>query len=144
MIDDPRFATTEARLQNREEFERIVQAKFMEAPAADWLELMYAEDIAATPVNTLDKTVIDPQIKHRNMILDLEHSLGGNIKMVGNPIKMPGSINDQQYTTPPTLGQHNNEIMGGLLGYSEDKIKELLAEGKLHTEELKDHLHKQM
>jgi len=144
MIDDPRFATTEARLQNREEFERIVQAKFMEAPAADWLELMYAEDIAASPVNTLDKTVTDPQVQHRNMILKMEHSLGGNIKMVGNPIKMPGSIDDTRYTTPPTLGQHNEEILGGLLGYSPETIKELLKEGKLHSKELKNHLHKQM
>ena len=143
MIDDPRFATTEARLQNREEFERIVQARFMEAPAADWLELMYAEDIAATPVNTIDKVPSDPQVQHRNMILEMEHPLGGTFRMVGNPVKMPGSIDDTRYTPPPTLGQHNEEILGGLLGFSREEIQHMLDENQQYGSELKNHLHKQ-
>jgi CoA:oxalate CoA-transferase len=144
MIDDPRFVTKEARLENRDEFERLVQAKFMEAPAADWLELLYAEDIAATPVNSLDMALQNPQLKERNMVLDLEHPLGDKIKMVGNPIKMPGSIDDDHYTAPPVLGQHNTEILGGLLGYSPEQIEKLLHEGHKHTGELTEHLHKRM
>lgn len=144
MIDDPRFTTKEARLQHREEFERIVQEKFMEAPAADWLELMYAEDIAATPVNTLDKAIDNPQVHQRNMVLELDHILGEKIRMVGNPIKMPASVDDKNYTAPPVLGQHNTEILGGLLGYTSEKIASVLDEGKRHTEELTEHLHKRM
>jgi len=144
MIDDPRFATTEARLQHNEEFDKIVQAKFMEAPAADWLELMYIEGIAATPINTLDKTAADPQVRHRNMILEMEHPSGGKVQVVGNPIKMPGSIDDQQYSAPPMLGQDNAEVLGGLLGYAAEKIARIIDEGKSHSDELTDHLHKRM
>jgi crotonobetainyl-CoA:carnitine CoA-transferase CaiB-like acyl-CoA transferase len=144
MIDDPRFATTEARLENREEFDRIVQEKFMEAPAADWLELLHIEDIAATPVNTIDKTAADPQVRYRNMILEMHHALGEKMRMVGNPIKMPGSIDDTTYTPPPTLGQDNEEILGGLLGYSREKVDRIIDEGKRNSAELNEHLHKQM
>ena len=144
MIDDPRFSTQKARLEHKDEFDRLVQEKLMEAPAKDWLELMNVEDIAAAPVNTLDKVVVDPQVQYRNMVIELEHYLGGKVKMVGNPVKMPGSIDDSAYMPPPTLGQHNHEVLGELLGYPEGKIDRLLEEGKAHMEKLSEHLHKRM
>ena len=144
MIDDPRFSTQSARLQHKEEFDRLVQEKLMEAPADDWLELMNIEDIAAAPVNTLDKAAADPQAQHRHMLLELDHPLGEKIKMVGNPVKMPGSIDDSHYQPPPILGQHNYEVLGDLLSYSKEKIDELLEEGKSHMAELSQHLHKRL
>ena len=116
----------------------------MEAPAEDWLELMAIEDIAAAPVNTLDKVAIDPQVQHRHMVLELDHPLGGKIKLTGNPVKMPGSIDDSNYSPPPTLGQHNDKVLGDLLGYSKEKIDNLLEEGIAHMEELSQHLHKRL
>ena len=144
MIDDPRFSTQPARLQHKEEFDRLVQEKLMEAPAEDWLELMNSEDIAAAPVNTLDKAAVDPQVQHRHMVLELDHPLGGKIKLTGNPMKMPGSIDDSNYLPPPTLGQHNYEVLGDLLSYSKEKINKLLEEGETHREELSQHLHKRL
>ena len=116
----------------------------METPAEDWLELMNTEDIAAAPVNTLDKTTVDPQVQHRHMVLELDHPLGGKVRLVGNPVKMPGSIDDSHYLPPPTLGQHNYEVLGGILGYSKGKIDKLLEEGKSHMAELSEHLHKRL
>jgi crotonobetainyl-CoA:carnitine CoA-transferase CaiB-like acyl-CoA transferase len=144
MIDDSRFSTQPARLQHQEEFEQLIQEKLMEAPAEDWLELMNIEDIAAAPVNTLDKTAVDPQVQHRNMVLDLNHPLGGKVKLVGNPLKMPDSIDDSSYRPPPTLGQHNYEVFGELLGYSKEKIDKLLGEGEAHKNALSRHLHKRL
>ncbi len=144
MIDDPRFSTQPARLQHKDEFDRLVQEKLMEAPAEDWLELMNIEDIAAAPVNTLDKAAVDSQVQHRHMVLELDHPLGGKIKMTGNPVKMPGSIDDTNHLPPPTLGQHNYEVLGDLLGYPKQKIDRLLEEGQAHMEELSQHLHKRL
>ena len=144
MIDDPRFFTQTARFENKEEFDRIVQEKLMEAPAEDWLELMAVEDIAAAPVNTLDEAAADPQVQHRNMVLELVHPLGGKIRLTGNPVKMPGSIDDSDYSPPPTHGQHTYEVLGSLLGYSKGKIDELIAEGEADMEELSQHLHKRL
>jgi len=63
---------------------------------------------------------------------------------VGNPLKMPDSIDDSDYTAPPTLGQHNDEILGDLLGYSREKVDKLLEEGRDHLAELNKHLHKRL
>jgi len=144
MTDDPRFSTQQARLQHKEEFDRLVQEKLMEAPAEDWLELMNVEDIAAAPVSTLDKAAADPQVQHRHMILELDHSLGEKVKLTGNPVKMPGSIDDSNYLPPPTLGQHNYEVLGDLLGYSKKKTDKLLEESKAHMAKLDQHLHKRL
>lgn len=144
MIDDPRFSTLDERVKHRKEFDRIVQEKLSEKPTAEWMELMNAADVSAAPVNTIDKTAADPQVKHRKMVVELDHSLGGKIKMTGNPVKMPGSIDDRDYLPPPTLGQHNEEILGGLLKYSPEKIEGILRDGRQHSEELKKHLHKRM
>ncbi|MFH1652381.1 MAG: CoA transferase, partial [Chloroflexota bacterium] len=136
--------TREARLENKKEFDRLVQEKLMDSPAEDWLELMHVEDIPAAPVNSLDKVLADPQVEQRHMVLELEHALGGKVKLVGNPLKMPGSIDDTFYDAPPVLGQHNEEVLGGLLGYSRAKIDLLLEEGRANIEALREHLQKRL
>ncbi len=127
LVDDPRFATPEARLEHREELNSILAEHFLKKKAEDWLEALYAEDIAAAPVNTIDKVVTDPQVLHSGMILSLEHPLSGEIKVVGNPVKMP-NINQDEYFAPPTLGQHTEEILTKLLGYTAEKIQVLRDE----------------
>lgn len=139
MIDDPRFAEHEERLKHRQEFNQAIEEHLAKAPAEDWLELFYVEDIIAGPINTIDKTVVDPQVKARNMILNLPHPQGGEVRLVGNPIKMEG-INENEYSTPPTLGQHNDEILKGLLNYSDEKLAKLRDEEKNHAQELRARL----
>ena len=55
--------------------------------------------------------------------------------MAGNPIKVEG-LSEEDYTAPPTLNQHGHEMLWGLLGYSDEKIKRLQQEEKEHAEEL--------
>jgi crotonobetainyl-CoA:carnitine CoA-transferase CaiB-like acyl-CoA transferase len=141
LIDDPRFATHAARLQHRDELEPMIVEAFRKEKAEDWLEALYLEDIGAGPVNTIDKAANDPQLLHNNMVLALEHPLGGEVKLQGNPIKMP-CINGDKYTAPPTLGQHTHEILSGLLGYSEEKLRMLKEEQEKHRDELETHIRK--
>ncbi|MBI2863094.1 MAG: CoA transferase [Chloroflexi bacterium] len=135
MIDDPRFVEKEARVVNRQAFDEAIQRRLMDEKAEDWLELFYAEDIAAAPVNTIDRAAVDAQVQHRNMVVHIPHLLGGEVRLVGNPIKMPDSI-IEDYTAPPLLGQHNEEILSGLLHYPAEKIKRLRQEEDDHREEL--------
>ncbi len=140
LIDDPRFATQAARVKHREEFHSIISELFLQEKAEDWLALFEIEDIPAAPVNTLDKAFIDPQVLHNNMVLTLQHSLGGEIKLAGNPIKMP-SIKGEPLS-PPTLGQQTEEILSQLLNYSQERIDRLKQEEKEHADELKSHVRK--
>ncbi len=135
MIEDPRFKDTDERSRNRDEFDRILETYLAQATADEWLDLLNIEDIPAGPVNTIAQAAHDPQVLYRNMVLNLPHILGGSVKLAGNPVKMP-VIDESEYTAPPVLGQHNDEILVGLLGYSKDKIQKMREEEKEHQGEL--------
>jgi crotonobetainyl-CoA:carnitine CoA-transferase CaiB-like acyl-CoA transferase len=70
--------------------------------------------------------VEDPQVSHRQMIVEVEHPEVGRLKQIGIPIKLsetPGKIG----SPAPSLGQHSEEILKEL-GYSDEAITELRRE----------------
>jgi CoA:oxalate CoA-transferase len=123
LVTDPRFAETENRLANRQELDIELEKVFKNATTEEWLALMRVEDIIAGPLNSVDQVVKDPQVNHLDMILDIEHPLGGSVKLAGNPIKMESIHGTPK--APPTLGQHTDEVLKEVLGYTEDKIHSL-------------------
>jgi crotonobetainyl-CoA:carnitine CoA-transferase CaiB-like acyl-CoA transferase len=127
MIEDPRFATVEKRFENKRELENLIEDGLREADTEAWLELMHLEDIAAGPVNTLDKAASDPQVVHNRTIVTLQHPICGEIRGIECPIRVRGAA-EQDHLPPPTLGQHTKEILKELLGYSDEKIKALKQE----------------
>ena len=141
MIDDPRFKEWSARDKNRQELNAIVEEHLATAEAEDWMEIFKVEDIPADMVKSIDEVTIDPQVLHRNMILNLTHPLGGEVKLAGNPVKING-MDESDYSAPHTLDQDGHDILSGLLGYSEEKIAILKQEEKDHTQERLNHVRK--
>jgi len=66
-------------------------------------------------------------VAHRNMIVTLKHPKSGEIRLAGNPVKMSATA-QQPYEYPPTLGQHTREILNSILGYSDERISELVRD----------------
>jgi len=137
LIDEPKFGTLASRIEHRQELDKIVEQYTIKATTEEWLPLFEVEDIPCAPLNTVDKVITDPQVNHINMILTLEHSLGGKITIAGNPIMMPSLKGEHR--PPNLLGEHTIEVLTELLGYSEDKIAKLKEEQEAHIEELKAH-----
>jgi CoA:oxalate CoA-transferase len=133
LIDDPRFAETEDRLRNRLELDKEIEKYFIQATTEEWLAILRMEDIISGPLYTVDQTVSDPQVNHLKMILDIEHPLGGRVQMAGNPIMMPSL--QGKHSPPPTLGQHTDEVLTDILGYSEDRIKKIKEGQEIHNQE---------
>lgn len=143
LSDDPRFSTLEARVKNQNELKAIMEDRLSKASVEQWLALFEAEDMPAGPVQTVDEAARDPQVQHRNMVLSLAHPHGGEVKLAGNPVKAE-AIDESRYTAPPTLGQHTDEVLSKLLGYSAEDIARLKREQEEHAAELARHLHKQL
>ena len=115
---DDRFVTMDGRRKNWEELKALLEEAFETKTAAQWMEIM-GDEVPISPVNTIAEALQDPQVLHRNMVVEVDHTLAGKHKMPGNPIKMG---QEEVFNPAPTLGQHNREVLGELLGYSDSEI----------------------
>jgi crotonobetainyl-CoA:carnitine CoA-transferase CaiB-like acyl-CoA transferase len=84
--------------------------------------------IPCGPVNNMQHLFADPQVQHRGMVAEVPHPTIGTLRLAGIPIKYsetPGVIRRH----PPLLGEHSDEVLTGVLGYSVDRIRNLKAAG---------------
>jgi CoA:oxalate CoA-transferase len=128
LIADPRFETQKKRRQNRHELRQIMEEILSTQTTAEWMASLDDAGIPAAPVNTVDKAIGEPLTRERNMVVAVDQPRAGAVHMAGNPVKMsrtPG----EEFSPTPGLGEHTLEILASLLGYSQQKIEQLQAEG---------------
>jgi crotonobetainyl-CoA:carnitine CoA-transferase CaiB-like acyl-CoA transferase len=92
-----------------------------------WLELLAGTDTCTGPVNDLAEAVADPQLRHREMVIELEHPTEGVQRQLGTPIKLrerPGGVR----TAAPALGADTRDVLVEA-GYHPSEIEALLAAG---------------
>lgn len=114
-IDDPRFATLERRVANRDEMQALV-AKVIksEGTAQYWDARFAAENVPSAPVNDYHDALTSPQIAERGLVIEVEHPYSGPIKLVGPPWKT--TLPDPPLTPPPLLGEDFSEVLHDWLG----------------------------
>ncbi|MHB0869991.1 MAG: CaiB/BaiF CoA transferase family protein [Chloroflexota bacterium] len=128
MATEPRFATAKKRRENRYELTRIMEEILSTRTTAEWMSRLEEKGIPAAPVNTLDKAFSEPPIQERNMVVSVQQPRAGEVHMAGNPIKMsrtPG----EEFSPTPALGEHTTEVLTRLLGYSSERVEQMLKEG---------------
>jgi CoA:oxalate CoA-transferase len=76
------------------------------------------------PINTIDKVLDDPQVKARDMVIEVPMDDAGGIKMVASPLKIPTAPVEVR-CPPPRLGEHTDLILTDLLGYKQESIEKL-------------------
>jgi len=107
----------------KEEVAGIFKSKTM----GEWLALLDGEDTCIEKINTVAEAVKDPQMLHREMVVETEHPTEGRVKSMGIPIKMsetPGSVDR---LPAPAYGAHTREVLLGL-GLSEAEIEKMAEE----------------
>jgi crotonobetainyl-CoA:carnitine CoA-transferase CaiB-like acyl-CoA transferase len=107
-------------MRNRERLRILVNEKIGREPVAHWIEQLNKAGVPCGKVNTLADVFDDPQVRAQEMMLEIEHSGAGNVRMTGFPVKL--SATPAQLRLPsPRLGEHNEEILSQL-GYSTEQI----------------------
>jgi crotonobetainyl-CoA:carnitine CoA-transferase CaiB-like acyl-CoA transferase len=122
--DDPRFIIGQLRYDNRNQLWPILESAFLQRTADDWLPLLEKEEIPVAVVNTLDRVMADPQIKARDMIMDLAAEDGRKVRVMGNPIKFAESASGAPLY-PPAPGENSAAILSGILELTDAEISSL-------------------
>ena len=92
-------------------------------------EIIENAKVPCSPINDIDDVMKHKQILARNMIIDVDDKQAGKIKIAGNPIKMCSIPEVKERKPAPDIGEHNNEIYGTMLGFSDDEIAKLQKDG---------------
>jgi formyl-CoA transferase len=129
-VEDPRFKDLEDRLKNANAVEAMVTEWSKNLSTEKALKILREKNVPCDPVLEVKEVLEDPQLKSRGMIEELMHPLSANtgLKAAGFPIRF--SELPAKYPGPaPMLGQHNEEIYTGLLGFSKEEVEQLKKEG---------------
>lgn len=110
---DARFATIEARLDNQDELDAVIERRCRELDSADLIQRLVDADVLTAPLNSIAAVAADPQILHNDMIVEVDHDTIGKVRVTGVPIRFDGHAAEVTLP-PPTLGQHTAEILAAL------------------------------
>ena len=131
LMEDPRWSTREGQVDNAESMRAELAAELLTDTAESWEHRMAEAGVPAGVVNTIPQALQVPQLKHRNVVMEVPAPPGVNapLHVIGSGFQAsedsPG-VN----TAPPTLGQHTEEILGEI-GYSPGDIEKLRTSGAL-------------
>jgi formyl-CoA transferase/CoA:oxalate CoA-transferase len=125
---DPRFDSNPKRVERRDELVPVLEAVFPARTTAEWLVRLQREGVPVAPINTVDRVVSDPQVRLREMVVDLEHPTLGTLSTLGTPVRAAGSPPFRP-APPRALGEDTASVLRELLGYQPELIDALRQRG---------------
>jgi len=125
---DPRFAGNASRVAHREALRRELEGAFSKRDATEWLDALRRAGLPCGPINSIPDVFSHPQAAVRQLVVEGDHPTAGRLRMPGFPYKLeatPALVR----RSPPTLGQHNPEVLCELLGYAAADVDDLKVRG---------------
>ena len=127
-IQDSRFSTRAARLQNKAILIPMIESILRAKSGDQWLEELHRAGVPAGEINTIDRILSDPHILSREMVVEMDGPGPEKVKTIGHPLKFEETA-PVTFARPPLLGEHTREILSTLLGCSSERIESLGKRG---------------
>ncbi|MBB2919558.1 CaiB/BaiF CoA transferase family protein [Cupriavidus alkaliphilus] len=125
---DERFATGPGRIIHRDTLVPLLEAHMRTRPTAHWVQALEAQGIPCGPINDYGQVLEDPQVRHRELQVDLVREDGSLCPTVKSPLRL--SATPVQYDAPPPrLGQHTEQVLQTVLGLSAERIEQMREQG---------------
>jgi crotonobetainyl-CoA:carnitine CoA-transferase CaiB-like acyl-CoA transferase len=125
---DARFDHPGGRVVHRDALLELLRARLREQTVAHWLALLDAADVPASPVNELPQVFANPQVQHRGLLVNTEHSQAGPLPLLASPLRLSATpVTD--YPAPPTVGQHTKDVLREKLGFTDTDLAALVERG---------------
>jgi formyl-CoA transferase len=128
LAQEPRFRTMSQRIVHRGELIPLIADVMRTRAKHEWIETLEAANVPCGPINNMKEVFDDPQVRHRGLRVDMPHPLGGTAPVVASPLRLSDTPVEYRIA-PPMLGQHNDEVLKGLLGRSDAELARLRGAG---------------
>jgi formyl-CoA transferase len=129
LMDRDEYKTDKDRAINYLELAGELDEIFTKETRDEWLRRLEAENVPCGPILNMAETFDHPQVKNREMAVEVDHPTAGKTRVLGFPPKLSGTPGIV-YRPAPTLGQHTDEVIGEL-GKNDEEIRALRDEGVL-------------
>jgi CoA:oxalate CoA-transferase len=127
LLDDPRFATPHSRARYMDDVDGIVAAWTSARPRAEIVETLRREDVPSAPVQTVDEVRHDEHLIANGMIQTVQHWALGEVVAPGCAVRLEGA---PPVSRPaPALGADTGDVLHDLLGYDDQRVRDLIAAG---------------
>jgi crotonobetainyl-CoA:carnitine CoA-transferase CaiB-like acyl-CoA transferase len=130
LATDTRFESINSRLAHHEEIDDLISTWVKDMRVADAVELVKKAGGAAGPVRSINALTDDPQVKAREMIVEVQHPTFGAFRTLGSAFKMSQTPGEVRSPGLP-LGYNNEEVYGKMLGFDRGKLESLKADGAI-------------
>jgi formyl-CoA transferase len=127
LADDPRFATADARWENRAVLEPIIEEWTRSHTKHEVMTMLGDAGVPCGACQDTGEVLADPHLKAREMIVDVDYPTRGTYQTVGCPVKLSDS--PAEITRPPLLGEHTDELLAALCGADPDQVRRLREGG---------------
>jgi crotonobetainyl-CoA:carnitine CoA-transferase CaiB-like acyl-CoA transferase len=128
LMDDPRFTTTSARKRNEDALDAELSRAVATLSLDDCVARLRDAGVLAAPVNSAPAVMADPQIQSRDYFVAIDRAVVGTHLYPGAVARIPDT--PLRADAPaPLLGEHNRQVLGGLLGMTEDEVAALERDG---------------
>ena len=124
----PHYAQNADRVRHRAELVPLLEAVMKTRTKASWLAALEAAKVPCGAINSLGEVFADPQVQDRGMVNCWAHPVQPELKLVASPIKM-SQTPVRQTLPPPLLGQHTEEVLSEVLGWSPTQTDLLRGKG---------------
>jgi crotonobetainyl-CoA:carnitine CoA-transferase CaiB-like acyl-CoA transferase len=129
LLNDARFATNAARVQNRQLVTDTLAPVMQTKPTIAWVNELEALKIGCGPINTLHEVFADPQVQARGTVVHMPHAATPQgVNVIANPVRLSETPADYRLP-PPLLGEHTQAVLRERLGLDDAKITALRDKG---------------
>jgi len=132
MLDDPKFATSSARRDNRVELERLLDEHFRLRTRDEWIAELRGLGMPAGPVYDLSEVFADPQVMGGGMVETIDHPSIGPLRQLASPLGLECFGNGSIRRPPPRLGEHTREVLAEL-GIGHPRLDALAEAGVIYS-----------
>jgi crotonobetainyl-CoA:carnitine CoA-transferase CaiB-like acyl-CoA transferase len=129
LAGDPRFGDFAGRAEHRDEVVRALTDAFRTRTTAEWVGALVPAGVPCAPVNDVEAALADPQVEARGALVTYEHPTLGEVRQVATPLRILGE--DAPVGRAPLRGEHTDEVLREVCGYSAEHIAALRRGGAL-------------